>query len=275
MVGSYFIHNDDLKPIEMAQVSLDDINFVYGYGVYETLKVRQGKIFFVEMHAERLLNSAKIVHLSHQLTQDMIVNRLKRLVESNKIAEANIKVLLISGTPPRKPQFYAMTLNPLFPKRSDYSRGATAISVEAERQFPQAKSLNMMTSAIMFGRARQAGAYDALLTNRYGHITEGTRTNIFATDGERIFTPPLDTILFGVTMRLVSRVIIDQGYQLEEREIPRDNIKQWKGLFLTSTSSKIMPLRAVDDIEFEIPPITKTLMRAYNLFLDEYAQQYR
>ena len=125
-----------------------------------------------------------------------------------------------------------------------------------------------MISVMSFRRARAAGAYDALLANRNGQITEGTRTNFFVTDGTRIFTPPKEEVLEGVTKLTVAHVIRSVGIELREAHVSRSELDRWAGAFLTSTSTKIMPLRAIDKCEYEIPQIIRTLIDEYDAFMD-------
>ncbi|MFP4432315.1 MAG: aminotransferase class IV [Spirochaetaceae bacterium] len=265
MVGAFASVDAALIPAEEATVGIDDIDFAYGYGVYETLKVRKGVLFFAERHEERLFFSASVIGMEHPWRPGQVVDAVVALVRANGVADCNVKVLLIG------PRLYVMTLPPLFPTRSDLKAGGRAITFEGERFYPQAKSLSMLVSTIAFRKARDAGAYDALLVNRHGEVTEGTRTNLFATDGRRVYTPPAYQVLAGVTKQTVSEVIRELGIPLEERTLPAEGLGAWEGLFLTSTSTKIMPLRQVDEAEYDIPPVIGEIRRAYDAYLAEYA----
>ncbi len=265
MVGSYASVDARLIPTETATVAIDDIDFAYGYGVYETLKVRKGVLFFAERHEERLFFSASAIGMEHPWRPGQVVDAVVALVRANGIPDCNVKVLLIAG------KLYIMALAPLFPKRSDLKAGGRAITFEGERFYPQAKTLSMLVSTIAFRKAKEAGAYDALLVNRNGEVTEGTRTNLFATDGRVVYTPPAYQVLAGVTKLTVSDVIRGLGIPLEERTLPVEGLVAWEGLFLTSTSTKVMPLSRVDDWEYDVPPVVADIRRAYDAYLSEYA----
>jgi branched-chain amino acid aminotransferase len=265
MVGSYASVDARLIPTETATVAIDDIDFAYGYGVYETLKVRKGVLFFAERHEERLFFSASAIGMEHRWRPGQVVEAVVALVRTNTIADCNVKVLLIGA------RLYIMALAPLFPKRSDLKAGGRAITFEGERFYPQAKTLSMLVSTIAFRKAKEAGAYDALLVNRNGEVTEGTRTNLFATDGRVVYTPPAYQVLAGVTKLTVSDVIRGLGIPLEERTLPVEGLVAWEGLFLTSTSTKVMPLSRVDDWEYDVPPVVADIRRAYDAYLSEYA----
>ncbi len=284
MTGTVFWRNGELLPLAAGNIPIDDVNFAYGYGVYETLKVRGGKLYFSTLHTERLLHSAAIIGLDHGFPMTAIEQGLVDLVQANAEKDANLKVLMIGRTGPGA-DLYMMQLNPLFPKRHDYKHGARAVLVKGERQFPQAKSLNMLVSTLAFRQARELEAYDAVLVNRHGQLTEGTRTNLFYSDGLRFFTPPAEQVLAGVTRLTVMECIREQGWQLEEHPLALAEIKAEDsdgtgkaptGLFLTSTSTKIMPISTVIDQGQEtvlaIPENIFALMKAYDIWLDRYKE---
>ena len=298
MIGTVFSRNGELLPLEAGVIPVDDVNFAYGYGVYETLKVRAGILYFPELHVERLLHSATIIGLDHGFAASAIQGWLEDLVRANGAKDANLKVLLIGRNAPGA-DLYLMQLNPLFPKRHDYRDGAKAVLFAGERQYPQAKSLNMLISTMAFREAREHDAYDAILVNRQGHLTEGTRTNLFYTDGEKFYTPPAEEVLAGVTRLTVMQCIREAGWKVEERPLTLDELKAGsldavvspdaagdravcQGLFLTSTSTKIMPIthfvasaRGPADLVLPsgtlgIPECVPALMKAYDHWLENY-----
>lgn len=278
MLGPYCSRNGTLVPIAEATVSIDDVNFQYGYGVYETMKLRKGVLFFPEQHEQRLFHSATVIGLEHPLRRGELERWTQELIAANRLHDANIKQLLIGSPYENRPELctlYIMALNPLYAERRLYREGAAAITVEGERQLPQAKSLNMLVSTIAFRRARAAGAYDALLVSRNGVVTEGTRTNFYVTDGTTIRTAPESMVLAGVTRHTVNEVIRELAIPLIEGPIERSELQACSGCFLTSTSSKVMPLGRVDDLQFSVPAIIRTVMNAYDDFLERYAARVR
>lgn len=272
MVGPFFSLNGVLTPVDQAVVPLDDLAFAYGFGVYETLKVRHGVLYFAEMHEERLWHSAQTIGLEHSFRPGDFRRFLQELVAANGTGDANLKALLIGGPTANDARLSILQLAPLFPDRKNYKHGGTAITWQGERIYPQAKTLNMLVSYLAYREARNRGAYDALLINRHGQLTEGTRTNFFVTDGTGLACAPAVQVLEGVTQLTVRQVIRDLGIPLEERPLPMSELARWKGAFLTSTSTKIMPLRQIDATEVPLSPLVEKLRLAYDGWLDEYAR---
>src|SRR6185369_16803459 len=212
MEFKYFSHNGRLLPVSEANVPLSLVEYSYGFGVYENIRYANGVIYFLEDHAERLQESARTRGLEHEFTDEFIKNSVLELVKSADREAYNLKVLLIGGPNAAAAQLFVMCLNPLFPDRKIYRDGADVITVKQERAFPHAKTLNMLESFLSYRSARKAGAYDALLVNRAGYITEGTRTNFFCLRGKTIFSPPEKDILLGVTRKAMLVAAAADGF---------------------------------------------------------------
>jgi len=229
-------------------------------------------VYFAEMHEERLWHSARTIDLEHPFHLGDFRRFVAALVEANGIGDANLKALLVGGHTAAEARLSILTLNPLFPDRKLYRQGAAAITWKGERIFPQAKTLNMLVSYLAYREAQNLGAYDALLVNRHGEVTEGTRTNFFVTDGTALATAPAAQVLEGVTQLTIRQVIRDLGISLIERPLPLSELSQWQGAFLTSTSTKIMPLRQIDGTGLPLSPLVDRLRLAYDGWLDTYAR---
>ncbi len=272
MYGSFvafttFIRNGEILPLEQATVSLSSIEYAYGFGVYESIRVVRGKALFLSEHIERLMHSATVIGLDHAFTPAMIAEWTQKLIDECPCDAMNLKMLLIGAREPKHATLSILPLMPLFPDKKLYVKGAMAISAEYERQFPDAKTLNMLGSYLAYRRAKAAGGYDAVLINKAGYITEGTRTNFFVIKGKTITGAPRKEILEGVTMKHVLDVARANGFEVREGDIALGDLKNYDGAFLTSTSSKIMPLSTIDDTEIGVPETLKELMRHFNDFL--------
>ena len=260
----YFSKNGEILPIEEAAVPLSNIEYQYGFGVYENIRVNDGIPFFLNDHIERLQESARIINLEHPFSDTAVHGGIAALIEKTGKKTYNLKILLIGG---REPSLFILPLNPLFPDKKLYRNGADLITHECERPFPHAKTLNMLQSYLAYKKAREAGAYDALLVNKKGCITEGTRTNFFCMRGRTLISPPESEILLGVTRKAVLNVARENGFALEERDIRIAGARACDGAFVTSTSSKIVPVRSIDSHPLgAIPAALRELMEAFDAF---------
>ena len=261
---SYFSRNGKILPIEDATIPLSNIEYQYGFGVYESIRVVNGNPLFLNEHLERLENSAKIICLEHSFGT-IIYDSARELINTLGDGTYNLKILLIGGS---EPLLYIIPLNPHFPDKKLYRDGVDLVSYNYERPFPHAKSLNMLQSYLAYKKAKEAGAYDALLVNTQGCITEGTRTNFFCIRGKSLVSAPESQILLGVTRGAVLTVAHEHGFSLEERDITLNEIESADSAFITSTSSKILPVRSIDDTKIKAkPPALVELMDAYEAHL--------
>lgn len=268
MACNYYLHNFELRPIDEATVPLSSIEYAYGFGVYETLRAVGGQALFLDDHVARLLESARILNLEHNFDAQKIAEGITKLIEAAGMERYNLKLLLVGGPTPEAATLYGVCLNPLFPEKKLYQEGAAVITARYERPYPHAKSLNMLQSYLAYREAKRDGAYDALLVNRDGNVTEGTRTNFFCITGKTIYTPPEAEILLGVTRKNLLDVARAHGYTVEERDISLDSVGSYEGAFISSTSSKVIPLREIDGQALPFKPeALSQLMTHFDEFL--------
>lgn len=269
MIFTHFSKNGELLPFSEAVVSVLDVHFQYGFGVYETLRVRKSTVYFVDMHARRLLESARIIGLQHPYTEEQIVTFINQVSQKNNLESANIKMLLIGGKTAEESTLSIFPIQPLYPDRKLYKHGGTVETVHYERFLPNAKTLNMLPSYLFFTKVRKNGHYDALLLGRDNTIYEGTRTNFFVIKGSMIITPPKEFVLDGVIRQTLIATAQVNGYTVKEEKIRLSSLKEFDCAFLTSTSTKILPLRQIDDFVYpEIPTKLRALMEIYDAFIE-------
>lgn len=268
MEFNYFSKNGILLPTEEAAIPLSNIEYQYGFGVYETIRVTAGIPYFLKQHLERLQESAQVIGLEHTFTQTFVEQAIQELIEKNTINTCNLKILLIGRKSADEATLYMLCLNPLFPDKKLYRDGVHCITVSYERLFPHAKTLNMLGSYLAYKKARAEDAYEALLVNRDGNITEGTRTNFYVIRGKTIISPPASHILPGVTQMALQRTAAECGYAYREQNLPIVRIVQ-ENAFITSTSSKILPIRSIDSHTLpEISTDLRDLMNHFDAFLE-------
>jgi branched-subunit amino acid aminotransferase/4-amino-4-deoxychorismate lyase len=255
MLGKIALVDGKIVPEEQARIPVDDIAFSYGYGVYENLKVRNRALFFANEHVDRLLRSAEEIGLRIKPGREEILTSLRMLIGRLKEDSFNVKLLAVGE------RMFAFATNPHYIPEKAYRDGITAITVRAQRPFPRAKTLSMLASYLAYERARAAGAYDALLVDGEGFVHEGTRTNLFVTDGTAIATPPGTHALEGVTR---AHVIASLGdIPLRERLVTERELAGTAGAFLSSTSSGVVPVSLIDGRAIPIPPIVREAIRRF------------
>lgn len=263
---NFFSHNWEIKNINEANISLSNIAYQYGFGVYETIKIRKDIIFFLENHIDRLIEWAEEIWVRHTFSEKDIKKYILNLKDSIDEKSFNIKILLIWW---KDPEINIIPLAPLFIDRKFYKAWVKVISKNYERWLPNVKSLNMLPSYMIFTEWKKLWCYDVLLKDQKNNIIEGTRTNFFAIKWNKIYTPPLEKILNWVTRQTIIYVAQNNNFEIIEKNISYDKISEYEWAFLTSTSSKIIPIKNIDNFEFQnISSKIKELIKLYNDFLD-------
>lgn len=272
-----FVKNNKILPIEEAVASLFSVEYTYGFGVYENIRVKENFPYFMDDHVERLFYSAKQIGLEHQFTKENIrkvINELIAELSKKEKITLNLKILLIGAKEPKDAELYILPLSPFFSDKKTYNEGANLITKIYERWLPQAKTLNMLPSYIYYSEARKKGCYDILFLDNAKRILEGSRTNFFLIKGNEITTAPEALVLSGVMRKHVIKVAKQNGFTVTERTVPVSELKKYDCAFLTSTSSKILPIRKIDEFEFkEIPIGLKNLMKFFDEYLGSQVRQ--
>jgi len=249
---SHAIFNGKIIDISEAQIPVADKGYFFDFAVYSSLKVVQGKIFFPDYHASRLLESARLIGLDHQFKQPQIVDWLKELVEIDQLKDALLRIVLI-GDPDKNQdaKLYIFSVGGLtFYPDKFYKHGAKVITYQGQRRVPNSKTKDLLMSFLAYREAKENGALDALLVDKDGNIREGTRTNFFAIKGDVLITPPDEQVLSGIARKIVLEVA-SKDFQIKFENIRLDEIKNYDEFFISSTSMNVMPVREIDDLVFD------------------------
>lgn len=270
MTFNYFVKNGEILPVSQAVVPLFSIEYSYGFGVYENVRIRGSIPYFLDDHAERLFKSAKVIGLEHQFTKTEVNRQVKMLIEKlGKKITINIKILLIGAKKKENAVIYILPLAPKFPDKRIYKDGVKTITKIYERWLPQAKTLNMLPSYIYYSQAYENDCYDVLFVDKNGNVVEGSRTNFFVIKNNEITMPPEESTLSGVTKKYVLMLAKKNGFVVHEKKIALNEMKNYDGAFLTCTSGKVIPIRQIDKFKFaSVPPELKKLMKLFDEYLE-------
>jgi branched-chain amino acid aminotransferase len=250
--------NGSLVPRSKAKISVFDHAFLYGYGLYETMRAYYGKIFLLERHINRMVKSAEIIGLGRKLGGIDLVKACIDTLAANDLQEARIRLTVSNGDTDKAPWIdaggaptvvvTARSYTPFSAKK--YSEGFKVgiASVRRCRQSVVAtlKSVSHLTSVMARMETAAYGMDEALLLNEDGYITEGGGCNVFFVKSEALLTPPLDSgILPGVTRKVVMDMASGMGIRVSEVDIKPDSLEQFDEAFVTNAMIEVMPVTAV------------------------------
>jgi branched-chain amino acid aminotransferase len=274
--------NGRISAGDEAVIPVFDHGFLYGEGIYETLRTYNGRLFFFDRHMRRLRNSARLIELALPFTDDELATRIEETMAAAKLdsAEAYVRVLVTRGvgeltydlkaTPTPS---WVIIVKPLpSPAAEIYRQGVKVVLVDVVRNHPQSvnpiiKSNNLMNSALAAQQALKRGAFEAVMRNYRGELTECTQSNLFIVTNGAALTPPLESgLLPGITREFIFELGREAGVEAREQVLRDDDLFNADEVFLTSTTREVLPIVNVDDrtIGDGLPgPITRKLLEAF------------
>ena len=265
-----------------AVVPVFDHGFLYGEGIYETLRTYNGRPFLYDRHMRRLRNSARLIDLALPFTDDELAMRIADTIAVAKLdgQDAYVRVLVTRGvgeltydlkaTP--KPSWVVIVKPLPSPPTELYERGVKVVLVDVVRNHPQSvnpmiKSNNLMNSALAMQQALKRGGFEAVMRNYRGELTECTQSNLFIVKNGAALTPPLEAgLLPGITREFIFEVSGDAAIEVHEQVLRDDDLFAADEAFLTSTTREVLPIVAVDDRNIGVGkpgPVTSKLLKAF------------
>lgn len=265
---------------EKARVSVFDHGFLYGDGIYETLRAYKGRLFHLRQHMDRLKRSAKAISLALPLPPEGIEKALNESMTVNKLRDAYVRLHISRGPgelgldPALCPApTMVIVAKPFHDYPVEYyTRGVKVVVVKTRRNHPAAlppavKGTNFLNNILAKIEAIKAHAYEGIMLNGEGYVAEGTISNIFLVRRGLLLTPHMKTgILEGVTRDLVLRLAKRNKVPVRETLVPLNSLLAADECFITNTTMEIMPVTTVNRKRIGAGrpgPVTSLLHAAY------------
>jgi branched-chain amino acid aminotransferase len=271
--------NGNLIPSSEAKLSPFDHGFLYGYGLFETMRSYGGSVFRLDRHLARLHNAAETLGIASKIAAFDLERDFYAVLEANNLTEARIRLTVSAGEGDVTPNpdtcsditvfIVARKLVPIPTKT--YERGYTAVlsSWHRNSQSPisRLKSICYLENVLARREARAAGADEALILNETGFVAEGSTSNVFLVSGETLVTPSTESgALPGITRETILELAQSIGVMPVVRQIELEELLRSDEAFLTNSIIEIMPLTRLADKPIgsgKPGPLTQRLMSAY------------
>ena len=275
--------NGRLIPRSKAKISPFDHGFLYGYGLFETMRAYDGHIFRLDRHLARLRRSAQSLGLAH----DVIASEAKQsletacmeTLEANKLVDARLRLTITTGEGAMTPDpntcssptvlVTAQNLVPLPTEKYESGFKAALSSLRRNSQSPlsRLKSTCYLNNILARMEAKAAGCDEAILLNERGYLAEGSSSNIFLVSKGKIVTPALESgVLPGITREAVLEIAQALDIKTVEREVELKELIEADEAFVTNSILELMPLTCLDGKPIgtgKAGQLSKKLMAAY------------
>ena len=275
--------NGAYVPLAGAAVGIEDRGFQFADGVYEGIAVRKGRLIDLEPHLQRLWRSMGELDMDAPMAVGPMRLVLSEVVRQNRIADGFLYVQVTRGEARRDHAFPAFSRPSLIVtcRRFDYdavfTRAATGVKAKSVPDIRwgrcDIKSISLLPNVLAKQAARSEGAFEAVLIDTDGNVTEGSSTNVWMVDGTNtlVTRATSDNILPGITRAVLADLAAEHQVRVDTRPFSLEEAYQARELFLTSTTSGVMPIVALDGrtIASGRPgPLAGRLLAAYKTHMD-------
>jgi len=269
--------NGSLIPRSQAGISVLDYGFLYGFGLFETMRAYEGQVFRLDSHLNRLARSAKILGLPIGVTD--LEDAVMATIQANQLGDARIRITVSIGEGSMVPDPSTCKQPTVLILAGDYhpyleqiyQKGFRAVISSIRRNsgspLSRLKSANYLENMLAKQEARAAGVDEALCLNEKGLLAEASMSNIFLVDDGVLRTPGEESgILPGVTRGVVLESASRLGISTLEHDVRLDEIAEAQESFLTNSLIEIMPLTEIAGRHVgsgRPGPVTRRLMADY------------
>lgn len=279
-----FFLNGRFIPQQKAQISALDRGFLYGDGVFETMRTYQNKIFRLDAHIRRMYSGLKVLTITPPYTIFKLKKIIHELIKRNNISNAYIRVNITAGAQNFSVQEKSLrpTVLIIIQKYKPYAekfykRGIYTIIAKGKQNensvLCNVKSLNYLNNLLAIKQAYENKAQEAILLNSRGMVCEGATSNIFIVQGGKIITPALNAgCLAGITRQAIIDIAQRHNIQLREKNITLKDLFKASEVFITNSLKEVIAVVKIDKrlINNGKPgPITGCFAQAYKKLVCE------
>lgn len=275
-----------LVPMAEARISVFDHGLLYGDGIFEGIRIYNGKIFENEAHLDRLWDSANAIRLQMPYSRTELSNAIMECAKANGIRDGYVRLVVTRGAgslgihPFRtigSSVFIIVDKIGMYPPEM-YEKGMAIVTASTIRNHPAAlsariKSLNYLNNILAKIEAIDAGCLEAVMLNHEGFLAECTGDNIFLVNDGRVRTPaPHCGLLLGITRNLIIKLARRRDYPVDEMELTRFDLYDADEAFITGTGAEVCPVVEIDKRKVndgKPGPITKQLIEDFRRYIKE------
>jgi len=268
--------NDKLVDIDKACISVKDSGFLYGAGLFETMRSHNGVVFALTDHLDRLFTSAENLSINNSYERAYIAEAIDKLLAANKLTDARLRLTLTNGpmteTEEQRKSTLLITATKLRSYPPEYYKKGVMIVLCPFKQNPidptsGRKTTSYYSRIIALNLAHQKRAAEALWFTVDNRLAEGCISNVFLVKDSTLYTPPINTpVLPGVARKTVCELATQNSIKLTEKDLSIDDLLGAEEIFLTNVIMQVMPITKVEKHtvgDGKVGPVTKKLHKSF------------
>ncbi len=248
--------NDKLIDIEEGQISAGDSGFLYGAGLFETMRAYNGIVFRLDDHLERLINSAKALFIEHSFSNEFLAESVNKVLEANNLTDARIRLTLTAGgfstSQTKQNPTLLITAAKFQPYPAEYYKKGVLVVLSPFRQNTREptcghKTTSYFSRMLALRQAHEKRAAEALWFTIDGQLAEGCISNVFLVKDSKIFTPRTNTpVLPGIARKTVCELSKTSKIELFEKDLTIDDLLAAEEVFITNVIMQVMPIVGIE-----------------------------
>jgi branched-chain amino acid aminotransferase len=272
--------NGEMVDQQDAKISVFDHGLLYGDGVFEGIRVYNGRVFELDAHIKRLYQSAKVIRLNIEMEPEALSAAVEETCRANSVENGYVRLVATRGIGTlglnpficKNPQIFIIADNiQLYPEEL-YEKGMKVISASTVRNHPlslppQAKSLNYLNNILAKIEALDSNVPEAVMYNHEGCVAEATGDNVFIVKQNVIYTPPVESgSLEGITRDVVIELAKKENLKVVETDLVKFNLYTADEFFLTGSAAEVIGIVEIDGRvigDGKPGPITKLLRKRF------------
>jgi aminodeoxychorismate lyase len=265
--------NGDFLPESDAVVPVNDRAFLYGDGLFETLRIVNGRPFRLAQHLERLVRGADFLRIKLPYPPKAIQKFAEQLLEKNALKEAALRITVSRGVGERgySPKgadhpLMVMTLHPApsLTEPVEWSLITSSYRIPASDPISSFKTTSKLLHVMARLEAEEKGANEALLINTNGEVAETTSGNLFWVYQDNICTVPTGRgVLPGITRAVILEICQGMGLETNKRVIKPEALRHSQGIFISQSILGLVPVTSFDGLTIPPSPLVDQIAHAY------------
>ena len=268
--------NDKLVDIDRACISVTDSGFLYGAGLFETMRSHNGVVFALTDHLDRLFVSAEVLSINNPYDREYITGAINKVLHANELADARLRLTLTNGPMAESEEHRKSTLLITAAKfRSyppEYYKKGVMVVLCPFKQNPLdpisgRKTTSYLSRMIALNLAHQKRAAEAIWFTVDNRLAEGCISNVFLVKNSELCTPPITTpVLPGIARKTVCQLARQNSIKLTEKDLSIDDVLGADEIFLTNVIMQVMPITKIEKHtvgDGQVGPIAKKLHKCF------------
>ena len=273
--------NDQLVDVGTAGISVTDSGFLYGAGLFETMRSHNGVVFALADHLDRLSFSASRLSIDNPYDRKHITDAVYDVLRANRLTDARLRLTLTSGpmaeSERERKSTLLVTATKFRPYPPEYYRNGVLVVLCPFRQNPDEptcghKTTSYFSRMIALNHAHQKRAAEALWFTVDNRLAEGCVSNVFLVKDAVLCTPPIETpVLAGVARKAVCQMALRDSIRLMEKDLSIDDVLGADEIFLTNVIMQVMPITKVEKHivgDGRVGPMAKDLKRKFEKLIE-------